>query len=68
MVQKHSLTMYLYQSGLTWDERYKTSPYIPHISHFARYSQVFITVTACAESQEYKPRCLLQRFSRLRFR
>jgi len=50
MVQQHPLTMYLYQSGLTWDDRYETSPYITHISHFARNSQVFIKVMLCAEN------------------
>ena len=29
MYQKHSLIIYLYQSGLTWDDRYETSPYTP---------------------------------------
>jgi hypothetical protein len=35
MVQKHPLTIYVYQSGLTWDERYETSPYTFQITHFA---------------------------------
>jgi len=32
MVQEHPLNMYLYQSGLTWDDRYENQPvYLPHI-------------------------------------
>ncbi len=32
MNRKHPLTNYVYLSGLTWDERYETSPlYPPHI-------------------------------------
>ncbi len=28
MYQQYPLNIYLYQSGLTWDDRYETSPYI----------------------------------------
>jgi hypothetical protein len=66
MYRKHSLIIYLYQSGLTRDDRYETSPYTPHISHFAQISQVFIKVTLCDESQDWKARCPLQRSSQSR--
>jgi hypothetical protein len=52
MVQKHSLTMYQYQSGLTRDDRYEPARISPHISHFARNSQVFIKAKACFEHLE----------------
>jgi hypothetical protein len=29
MYREHPLTIYVYQSGLTWDERYEPSPFIP---------------------------------------
>jgi hypothetical protein len=29
MNQQHPLTIYVNHSGLTWDERYETSPSIP---------------------------------------
>jgi hypothetical protein len=28
MYQQHPLTIYVYHSGLTWDDRYETSPFI----------------------------------------
>lgn len=28
MDQRHPLTIFVYQSGLTWDVRYETSPFI----------------------------------------
>jgi len=28
MYRYHPLTIYVYQSGLTWDDRYETSPFM----------------------------------------